>query len=194
MKKVNIIIPIYNVDRYLNQCIESIVNQIYRNIGIILVNDGSDDGSGKICNEWEKRDARVKVLHQKNQGCCMARNNGMKVMTGEYFLFVDGDDVIVPNMVEKLVDKMESEKVESVLCKSQIIQEKESEMPRNKIHSKMIILNQIEAELKLINHEECDEVWNGIYLTNLLRNLQFPIGKKNEDVFGNIWRFRGAKI
>ena len=186
MKKVSIVIPIYNVDRYLNQCIESIVNQTYRNIEIILVNDGSDDESGKICNEWEKRDARVKVLHQKNQGCSMARNNGMKVMTGEYFVFVDGDDVIVPNMIEKLVDKMESEKVESVFCKSQIIQEKESEMPRNKIHSKMIILNSVEAELKLINHEECDAVWNGIYLTNLLRNLQFPIGRKNEDVF---WKY-----
>ena len=90
--KISIIVPIYNVEKYIRKCIESIINQTYRNIEIILVDDGSPDNCGKICDEYAKKDSRVKVIHKKNGGLSDARNKGTEVATGEYIMYVDSDD------------------------------------------------------------------------------------------------------
>lgn len=96
---VSIIVPVYNTGEYLAPCVESLVTQTYRNIEIILVDDGSTDGSGAVCDEFARRDDRIRVIHQKNAGVSAARNAGLDAMQGSYLLFVDGDDTIAPNTI-----------------------------------------------------------------------------------------------
>lgn len=99
---VSVIVPVYNVEKYLVQCIDSIINQTYQNLEIILVNDGSTDGSGKICDEYAEKDSRIKVIHKENGGLSDARNKGLDIMTGEYVTLVDSDDYLEHNCIEKL--------------------------------------------------------------------------------------------
>ncbi|OUQ56652.1 hypothetical protein B5E58_10530, partial [Tyzzerella sp. An114] len=93
-KKISVIVPIYNVEKYLNRCVDSIINQTYKNLEIILVDDGSPDNCGKICDEYAKKDNRIKVVHKENGGVSSARNVGLNIATGDYIGFVDGDDWI----------------------------------------------------------------------------------------------------
>lgn len=102
---ISVVVPIYNVENYLEKCIKSIQKQTYHNIEIILVDDGSTDMSGKICDEFKKVDFRVKVIHQKNSGLTVARRNGVSLATGKYVGFVDGDDWIEPDMYEYMLNK-----------------------------------------------------------------------------------------
>lgn len=101
---ISVIVPIYNVEKYVKKCIESIINQTYRNIEIILVDDGSIDKSGEICDEYSFRDNRIKVLHQRNRGPAAARKEGVLLATGKYIGYVDGDDWIEPDMYKNLLD------------------------------------------------------------------------------------------
>lgn len=101
--KVSVIVPVYNVpERYLEKCVSSLVNQTLNDIEIILVDDGTPDTSGKLCDDFAKKDSRIKVIHQENKGLCGARNTGVRSSTGEWISFVDGDDWIEPNAYEKL--------------------------------------------------------------------------------------------
>lgn len=106
--KVSIIVPVYKVEKYLNACLQSITGQTYSNLEIILIDDGSPDNCPQICDEWRQNDARIKVIHQENLGVSVARNRAIESVSGEYILFVDSDDWIETNMVEVLVDRMES--------------------------------------------------------------------------------------
>ena len=105
----SIIVPIYNVEKYLDECVQSIVSQTYRNIEILLIDDGTKDKSGEIADCWAERDERIRVIHQKNQGISAARNIGLREVKGEYIFFVDSDDYIAENYVEELVSAMEKE-------------------------------------------------------------------------------------
>lgn len=110
MCKVSCIVPIYNVENYVDKCIESLINQEYPLLEIILVDDGSNDYSGKICEQYAEKDSRIIVIHKKNGGLSSARNAGLDIAQGEYILFVDGDDCLASNTVEYLVDlQMKSE-------------------------------------------------------------------------------------
>lgn len=104
MDKVSIVVPIYNTEKYLDECIESIINQTYKNLEIILVNDGSKDKSPQICNEWAIKDNRIIVIHKLNEGAGISRNRGIEISTGNYILFVDSDDYIAPTLVEKCLN------------------------------------------------------------------------------------------
>lgn len=112
--KLSIIIPVYQAGKYLKKCIESILDQTFTDFELILVDDGSNDGSEKICNEYAKKDERIKVIHQKNQGVSSARNAGMECAGGEYIAFVDADDWIEADMFEQCMDAMEQHKVDVV--------------------------------------------------------------------------------
>ena len=100
---VSVIVPIYNVEKYLEKCIESIVNQTYKNLEIILVDDGSQDNCPAMCDEWTQKDSRIKVIHKKNGGLSSARNAGLEVSNGEYISFVDSDDWLDENTFEELL-------------------------------------------------------------------------------------------
>ena len=116
MSKVSIIIPIYKVEKYLNQCINTIVHQTYKNLEIILVDDGSPDECPKICDSWGRKDSRIKVIHKSNGGLSDARNEGLTKATGKYLLFVDSDDWISLNMVSDLVKIMDKENADMGIC------------------------------------------------------------------------------
>ena len=107
MKKVSVIIPVYNVEKYFDKCMESVFNQTYTDLEIILVDDGSKDNSGKMCDEFALRDQRVKVIHKENGGLSSARNAALDIATGEYVCFIDSDDFVELSMIEKVVNKIE---------------------------------------------------------------------------------------
>lgn len=112
---ISIIVPVYNVEKYLNKCIESIINQTYRNLEIILVDDGSPDKCPEICDSYAQKDGRIKVIHQKNEGLINARKSGLEIAQGEYIGFVDGDDWIEPEMYEMFAKQIEKYSPDMVL-------------------------------------------------------------------------------
>jgi len=111
MKKISIIIPVYNVEPYIKKCLDSVINQTYKNIEILCINDGSTDNSGKICDEYAKSDRRIKVFHKANGGLSSALNVGLRNFSGDYLGFVDSDDWIEPNMYETLYNALASNSV-----------------------------------------------------------------------------------
>lgn len=113
---ISIIVPIYNVEQYLIQCLESILNQTCRDIEIILIDDGSQDCCGEICDEYARKDNRIKVYHTNNGGLAAARNYGIEKATGEYIGFADSDDWIEPDMFEVLLSQAEKHKAEIAIC------------------------------------------------------------------------------
>lgn len=116
---ISVIVPVYNIEKYIDRCIESIVNQTYNNLEIILVNDGSTDVSGKKCDEWAQKDDRIKVIHKENGGVSSARNAGIDVATGDYIGFVDGDDLLERNMYEILIEDIKKYDVKISCCQMQ---------------------------------------------------------------------------
>ena len=113
--KISVVIPVYNSENYLKRCLESIVNQTLKDIEIILVDDGSKDGSGRICDEYQAKDKRIKVIHQKNAGSGFARNNGIKKATGEFISFIDSDDYIDLDTYKKLYDCIRENNAETCI-------------------------------------------------------------------------------
>ena len=113
---ISIIVPVYNVEKYLSKCIDSIINQTYKNIEIILIDDGSTDSSGAICDKYALVDSRIHVLHIENSGVSNARNVGLNHATGDYIGFVDSDDYIEPNMYELLLEELIADDVDVVQC------------------------------------------------------------------------------
>ncbi|MBQ9983261.1 MAG: glycosyltransferase [Lachnospiraceae bacterium] len=115
-KMVSIVIPVYNNEKYVTKCIESVCGQTYRNLQIILVDDGSKDSSGKICDQFAENDSRIVVIHQENGGVSNARNSGIAVATGEYLTFVDGDDYIGADYIKDLVECAEKRGADMIIC------------------------------------------------------------------------------
>ncbi|MCQ9626450.1 glycosyltransferase [Cetobacterium somerae] len=114
MPKISIIVPVYNVEKYLRRCIDSILMQTFREFELILINDGSLDKSGLICDEYLLKDERIKVIHKKNEGCSAARNDGLKISRAEYISFVDSDDWVETTLYEEMYFLMEKEKSDIV--------------------------------------------------------------------------------
>lgn len=167
--KVSIIVPVYKVEKYLNNCIRSIVEQTYSNLEVILIDDGSPDGCPQICNEWRQKDTRIKVIHQENVGVSAARNRAIECISGEYILFVDSDDWIANNMVEVLVHGMESsEDVDAVFCGYVEVDEDDNlirkVMPK---HKEIVNRNQ---GVELIFVEYGTFLWNKLFRAKLIGN------------------------
>lgn len=112
---ISVIIPVYNVEKYLKDCVESVINQSYSNLEIILVDDGSTDDSGKLCDYYSKNDHRIKVIHKKNEGLGFARNSGLEISRGKFVTFVDSDDYVAENMISNLYENLMKNKVDE--CK-----------------------------------------------------------------------------
>ncbi len=116
MDLISVIVPVYNVEKYIDKCVESIVNQTYKNLEIILVDDGSPDRCPQMCDDWVKKDARIQVIHKENGGLSSARNAGMRIMQGDYVCFVDGDDYIELNMIDILLRSIKKEDFDVCVC------------------------------------------------------------------------------
>lgn len=116
MEQISIVVPIYKVEAFLDRCVASLVNQTYQNLEIILVDDGSPDRCGQICDEWAKKDARIRVIHKENGGLSDARNAGIGIATGKYIAFIDSDDWVSKLYIEKLYQIMQLENGDIAEC------------------------------------------------------------------------------
>lgn len=177
---ISVIVPIYKVEQYLNQCICSIVEQTYKDLEIILVDDGSPDMCPEICDEWAKKDVRIKVLHKKNGGLSDARNAGLSVATGEYIAFVDSDDWIAPNIYERMLDEINKNEADICACGIMACYQERQEA----IKVKPIVGNSEEI-LSLLYADTLYPVsaLNKLYRRHLLMGFNFPVGKICEDAF-----------
>lgn len=198
-KIVSIIIPVYNAEKYLGYCLNSIASQTYRNLEIILVNDGSTDDSLKICNNYAFLDSRIRVIDIPNAGVSNARNVGLKAATGEYIEFADADDVLNPQMVETLVDKMDTYQSDLVICGFEMVSLNSNQQPQDIIHfnsaslgeecvyTQQLFFEKLSCILWRTSLLECP--WNKMFRKDIIRNynLQFPIDKSlGEDFCFNI--------
>ncbi len=175
--KISVIIPVYKVEKYLDRCIESVVNQTYTNLEIILVDDGSPDRSGEICDAWAHRDKRIRVIHQKNGGLSAARNAGLDIACGDYIGFVDSDDYIHQDMYLSMYQKAISCRSDIVVCGFERVDEK-----GNSISGAGFSPNS-ESQFSTISTRIMCVVWNKLYRGELFDCLRFPVGKVYEDVF-----------
>lgn len=183
---LSVIVPVYNVEKYLNQCIASIVNQTYTNLEIILVNDGSTDNSGKICDSWAERDSRIKVFHKINGGGGEARNLGMDVATGELVGMVDSDDYLHPNMYMHLYSLMDDD-VDIVEC---VLRETEADdclLDDGSTYQakKYTVEEAMRLHLQTILFKQTPP--NKLYRYSVLKEVRYPVGTLIDDEF---WTYR----
>ena len=180
---ISVVVPIYNVEQYLERCIDSILHQTYEHLEIILVDDGSPDNSGAICDSYLSMDQRIKVIHKRNGGLSDARNAGLEMASGEFITFIDSDDTIMPEMIEKLYERIDTDRSDMAFCGYRQVSQNgdilsEVFLPDN-------VLTGFEA-LK-VSYENEGVLYtiacNKLYRKHLFQDIRFPIGKYHEDEF-----------
>ena len=180
---ITIIVPVYNVEKYLKKCIDSIITQTYDNLEIILVDDGSTDSSGNICDEYKTNDSRIKVIHKINAGLSSARNAALEIATGELIGFVDSDDYIDPMMYEKLIKNMNKYHSDIAVCDFVFNGIKDSHSEKYKTHEFVSV-----GKEKFVNTQNDYSkisivAWNKLYKRELFKYIKYPEGKLFEDRF-----------
>ena len=188
---ISVIIPIYNVEKYLKKCIESVIKQTYTNLEIILVNDGSTDGSGQICNEYKEKDNRIKVIHKENGGISDARNIGLNIATGKFIYFVDSDDYINDDAIEYLYKLLINNDAAIVIGNDKFVYEKtinksielQEENKNNKEWEEIKTYTPEEAiKSTFYNYGLTSSIWNKLYRAELFVDIRYPSGKICEDL------------
>ena len=178
---ISIIIPVYKVEIYLEKCIQSVINQTYENLQIILVDDGSPDNCGKICDEYAKKDHRIEVIHNSNGGLSDARNKGLEIAKGEYIGFVDSDDYIEADMYEVLYNLLKQYNADVSICNFYTVSQgkisiKNADNGINE-YNRIEILKEILLDKNIQSY-----AWNKLYKKELFDEIKYPIGKKYEDI------------
>ena len=180
---ISVIIPVYKVEKYLDRSIFSVINQTYKNLEIILVDDGSPDNCPKLCDDWAEKDSRIKVVHKENGGLSDARNAGMRVATGEIVSFIDSDDWIENDMYETMLNKMNEDSSDIVSCGVKWVNE-DGSLIRNVTVQHNEELDACSSMKELINDSKIKQhVWNKLYKYDLIKDIPFEKGKYHEDVF-----------
>jgi len=182
--KISIIVPVYNADKYINRCLDSLLNQSYENTEIILVNDGSKDDSAGICEQYKAIDPRIKLIHQINQGQSVARNEALKIATGNYICFVDADDYVSSEYVYKLYKLMQDNNSDISMCDFTYFYDKK--LKKDVISNGKNIVKMLSAKDMLLNmHKVKNElyvvVWGKLYKKELFTGIEFPSGRICED-------------
>lgn len=183
MQLVTVIVPVYNVEKYLYKCISSIVEQSYRNLEIILVDDGSDDNSYSICKDFSKRDTRINVYHTKNLGLSHARNVGLDHANGEYISFVDSDDYIHKDMIKTML--LKADDADLVICNYERVSDS-----KELIQDKKCLKDEYWSAKSFWQYYYleglrvfCCVAWNKLYKKNLFDNVRYPLNKIHEDEY-----------
>lgn len=186
MKKISIIIPVYNVEKYLNYCVESVVKQTYENLEIILVDDGSPDNCPGLCDEWASRDARIRTVHRENGGLSCARNTGLSVSTGDFITFLDSDDWIAPDTIEKCIELID--KYQADVVQFQIHETATESFGVRQPTEEVTICNGREEILQFYMMSSTTgnggdySVCQCLFPANAAKEERFRIGKINEDI------------
>ena len=180
-KKVSVILPIYNVEEFLPKSIESVMNQTYRNLEIVLVDDGSTDSCSKICDDYAQKDKRIKVIHKKNGGLSSARNAGINMASGEFIYFLDSDDYIETNLVEMCVGVIQATMCDVVVFNHAIESESKEEIGTTHFLQQHIITDTIDKKMKyvsniLLKYQVGWNAWNRFYKADIIRDnkLYYP--------------------
>lgn len=184
VKMVSIIIPVYNVEKYLEACIKSAINQTYPNIEVILIDDGSTDSSGNICDSYALNDSRIKVIHKHNQGLSAARNDGLDISKGEYVFFLDSDDYLNENAISVMVDKISKNNADIVMCGYNTVDESGNNIIEQHFDDVVLYIEDCfdymfsgkEPLLAIVS-------WNKLYDRTIFDDLRFPVSKIHEDEF-----------
>ncbi|MBQ6935032.1 MAG: glycosyltransferase [Clostridia bacterium] len=172
MPLISIIIPIYKAERYLNMCIESVVNQTYKHIEIILVDDGSPDSCPTICDEWSKKDSRIIVIHKKNGGVSTARNAALDIVNGEYITFVDSDDTIDERLIEILYTRLVQNQVDCSVCNMNIVTESSTNAKKTSETELILDKNEMIKEI-LSDGITAGFVWGKMFKKEFIQGLHF---------------------
>lgn len=180
MELVSIVVPIYKVEQYLERCVHSICNQTYRELEIILVDDGSPDQCGKMCEEYAKQDDRIQVVHKENGGLSDARNEGVKYATGKYILFVDSDDYIAKDLVEKTVEVAETQNCDIVLFDYYYVEDGMTEVRSTNISEGKVFSLKDDHELLMAPPSAWSKLFNRKFY--LEAECPFPKGLYFEDL------------
>lgn len=178
---ISVVVPVYNVEPYLKECLESIINQTYRDLEIILIDDGSTDKSGDICDEYGKKDERIIVIHQSNQGSASAKNAGLRKSSGEYLAFVDSDDFLQEDAYEFMVKQLEEYCADIIQgCFRKVYQKFYRDV--NKI-IEMQILDTSEFLELFTKDWTCGLLWDKLYKRDIFKDIYFKEGYKIDDEF-----------
>lgn len=182
---ISIIIPVYNMEKYLNNCLDSVINQSYSNLEILLIDDGSTDRSSKICKEYSKKDNRIKYYKKKNGGLSSARNYGINKCTGKYIGFIDSDDIIHKDMFKILYNNIIKSNADMSICEvTRFNKEPNYYITDNyQIYNNIDVLKIILEDRKIFNFAV-----NKLYKKELIKDIKFPLNKVQEDV-GTIYKF-----
>lgn len=177
---VSVIVPVYNVEQQIDRCVQSICSQSYDNLEILLIDDGSSDSSGSICDEWESKDSRIKVFHKINGGLSDARNYGIDRAAGELLMFVDSDDYIAADIVEVLYGLLVEHDAEISICDPVHVSEGES---ASFCHVEpAVVLNPYDAVKELLYQTSfLTAAWGKLYMASCFSKVRFPIGVLFED-------------
>ena len=188
---VSVIVPVYNVEQYLEKCIESICSQTFTRLEIILVDDGSTDHSRRICDEWARKDIRIRVLHKENGGLSDARNAGIGIATGGWYMFVDSDDTITSDTIERLYEAATAHDCEMAVCNMvRIYDDGATEPFYNPVNELTVWVEQQRFETL-----KQPSVCNKLFRADLFQNVWFPKGKFYEDTFVyHILAYRANRI
>lgn len=190
--KISVIVPVYNVENYLSACLDSILSQTYQDFEIILIDDGSKDASGQICDAYAGKDPRIQVVHQENGGVSRARNRGLELATGELISFIDSDDTLEPDMYELLVRVMREHNADISHCGYKHIVGEEIRLVHD---TKRVIPQHTQGALDCFVDGRMfgGGLWNKLYRRELLDNFSFREDlKNNEDILFNFEAFRQA--
>ncbi len=179
---ISIIVPVYNVERYLDCCIDSILNQTYKNFELILIDDGSPDNCPKKCDEWQSKDNRIKVFHKKNGGLSDARNYGLKYAKGDYITFIDSDDYINSIYIEKLYQMIINYDADIACAKHKSFYESSNTLSDNMISDEAEVIDYYSACKELFTTQNVTTMaWGKLYAKNIVDLFEFPVGKNHED-------------
>lgn len=173
---ISVIVPVYNAEKYLSTCIESILSQTYTNFELLLVDDGSTDNSGVICDEYAQKDNRIKVIHQENSGVSSARNAGLKICNGDYIQFIDSDDYIKSSFLEILYSAIMNDNSQIAVCKATTVLIDGTEKESNSKVIDNICLEKNEATVFLFN-EMNNALWNKLISKDVIKNIAFEEGR-----------------
>ena len=187
---ISIIVPVYNVERWIGKCIDSIINQTYKNLEIILVDDGSPDNCPAICDEYAEKDKRIKVIHKKNGGLSDARNAGLEIATGEYIGFVDSDDWIEKDMFEYLADGLTKYDADISICNIINVYNFKTIIDKANMD---VVVDKYEGLERLFSDRLENYAWNKLYKRDCWKGVRFPKGKNFEDVLTIYKTFERSK-
>lgn len=181
---ISVIVPVFNAERYVSECVQSVLDQNYSSWQLILVDDGSTDGSGAICRDFAERDERIKYIYTQNKGACNARNIGIECAIGDYIFFMDADDSIMPNALQLCIDKMESAEVDIVCASCRTLRENGKPYHQSeKMFVEDVVIDNMQMAKDVLTYKTLCSIWGKLYKKSIIDDVRFDINaKRGQDV------------